>query len=551
MDIASLQDELGYEGQRHSASGLVKQTVDEWLDSVNYAALNDGHYQPSPFALKFANFVKLANAGTGDSHPTPVVHLKMLDLLPGNRKRVANLCARGLAKTTLFFEYLVLYLAVFNEIDGFGEIDAMIYISDSMENGVKSARKNIEYRYENSDFLKHWIPEAKFTDNYLEFRNKEGKRLGVKMFGAQTGLRGTKIFGKRPVLCVLDDLVSDADAKSKAAMEAIKDTVYKGVDFALDPTRRKIVFNGTPYNKNDILYEAVESGAWHVNVWPVCERFPCTREEFRGAWEERFSYDFVQEQYNAALDTKKMPAFMQELMLRITSEEEKLVPDGCIRFYSRTKLLQRRSQFNFYITTDFATSEKEHADDSVISVWAYGAAGNWFWVDGVAERMTMDKTMEHLFRLSQMYNPMGVGIEVTGQQGGFIPWIQERMIDTNVWFNLASHGNGGKPGIRSQGSKLTRFNGVLPMIRAGLVAYPSEMENHPVVRKHLEQMAMATPQGFKSKHDDCVDTVSQLVLLNAWRPSGAEAAAGEEGVADSFWDDPEEEAPRGMGSYVV
>ena len=66
-------------------------------------------------------------------------------------------------------------------------------------------------------------------------------------------------------------------------MEAIRDTVYRGVDYALDPTRKKIVFNGTPFNKSDILYEAVESGSWEVNVWPICERFPCTREEFRGA----------------------------------------------------------------------------------------------------------------------------------------------------------------------------------------------------------------------------------------------------------------------------
>ena len=106
------------------------------------------------------------------------------------------------------------------------------------------------------------------------------------MFGAKTGLRGTKIYGKRPTLCVLDDLISDGDANSKTSMEAIKDTVYKGVNHALDPTRRKVIFNGTPFNKEDIIIEAVESGAWDVNVWPVCEKFPCSREEFQGAWDD-------------------------------------------------------------------------------------------------------------------------------------------------------------------------------------------------------------------------------------------------------------------------
>ena len=47
----------------------------------------------------------------------------MLDQIAGTKKRIANLCFRGAAKTTLMFEYLILYVAVFGEIDGFGKID--------------------------------------------------------------------------------------------------------------------------------------------------------------------------------------------------------------------------------------------------------------------------------------------------------------------------------------------------------------------------------------------------------------------------------------------
>src|SRR5690606_2462912 len=177
------------------------KTVEQYLDEVDYS----GHdkYVPSAFALMFLNFIKLIEIGNVSNNKTPVVHLMMLDKLPFG-KRIANLCARGMAKTTLMFEYLVLFIAVIGEIPGFGEISGIIYVSDSMDNGVKSARKNIEFRYLNSEFLQEWIPEAKFTDNYMEFTNKNGKKLGVKMFGAKTGIRGTKIFGKRPQLCVLD-----------------------------------------------------------------------------------------------------------------------------------------------------------------------------------------------------------------------------------------------------------------------------------------------------------------------------------------------------------
>jgi predicted phage terminase large subunit-like protein len=532
---------------------LIKRSLDEWLDDVSYSWLNSGEYVPSEFALTFMNFIKLVNGGEGESHKTPPVHLKMLDKVTEPSSYIANLCFRGAAKTTLFMEYFTLFLATFGYLPNFGEVDSMIYVSDSMENGVKSARKNIEFRYINSEFLQEWVPNAKFTDNYMEFHAKAGNRLGVKMFGAKTGLRGTKIFGKRPPLCVLDDLVSDDDAKSRAAMIAIKDTVYKGVNHALDPTRRKVIFNGTPFNTEDILIEAVESGAWDVNVWPVCERFPCTKEEFQGAWEDRFSFEYVKKQYDLAVQTGHGAAFFQELMLRITSEEERLVQDEEIRWYKRQLLLANKGAFNFYITTDFATSEKQTADFSAISVWAYNANGDWFWVDGVHERQTMDKTIDDLFRLVQIYKPQQVGVEISGQQGAFIKWLQQEMINRNIWFNFAmtmpASGRGTPtPGIRPITDKLARFNIVVPWFKAGKMYFPEEMKLSPILGADLTQIKMATTRGLKGK-DDFLDTVSMLGFLTPWKPSDSIPVTSYE---VSRWEEENDAGEdSGLTSYIV
>lgn len=532
-------------------SGLKRQSVDQWLNEVNYAELNSGHYMPSEFALNFMNFIKLVNGVEGEENKTPVVHLVMLDQMAGTRKNIANLCFRGAAKTTLFFEYLVLYLAIFGEIPGFGKVEGMIYVSDTMENGVKSARKNIEFRWENSPFLQEWLPpeNTKITDPYMEFRSKEGNRLGVKMFGAKTGLRGTKIFGKRPTLCVLDDLVSDDDAKSKTNMDAIRDTISKGVDYALHPTRRKTIFNGTPFNKGDVLYEAVESGAWHVNVWPVCERFPCRREEFAGAWDDRFTYDFVLSQYEKALLEGKLNAFNQELMLRISSDEERLVQDNELRWYNRQLLLQNRHRFNFYITTDFATKAKQRADFSVISVWAYNANGDWFWVDGICKKQTMNHNIDDLFRLVQEYKPQAVGVEIAGQQSAFIDWMIEQQIIRNCWFSFAA-GKNGLPGIQPEGDKLARFNLVVPLFKAGKIYLPAEMKTSTILGELLQELQMATIDGLKSKHDDFIDTVSMLMYLKPWKPSeDAPQSQAEDKVWGLSQSDTQGHSP--ISSYIV
>ena len=510
--------------------------VTDYLDQVRYPRLDEEAYVPSAFALKFANFIKMVNADAPESHPTPVVHLKMLDKLRGRTKRLVNLCSRGFGKTVLFAEYLPLFVAVFEEIEGFGEISGMLYISDSVENGVKSARKNIEYKYRNSEFLQYWLPEAKFTDVYIEFTNRNGHQLGLKMFGAQSGLRGTKIFGKRPTLCVMDDLVSDEDARSKTVMASIRDTVYKGVDYALDPTRKKIVFNGTPFNQGDILYEAVESGSWAVNVWPICERFPCTEEEFRGAWEERFSYEYVKEQYENAMKDKQITAFMQELMLRVTSEEERLIQPSDIRWYDRDVVLKNKSKYNFYMTSDFATTDKESSDYNVVSVWAYNDKKEWFLVDGVREQQTMDKTINDIFRLHGLYPIASTAIEVTGQQAGFVAWLQSEMEARGTWFTLASSGNSSAPGIRPVSNKTARFSLAVPLFLNGQIYFPEQLRNTRLGVGMVEEVTSATPSGFKSKHDDCADNVSQLVLLKAWTPSSEPPASQPAPAQSTLWE---------------
>ena len=522
-----------------------KQSVDDWLNEVDYKMM-EKEYVPTPFSLTFMNFIKLVNGVEGEANKTPVFHLKMLDKLAGKEQYIVNLCFRGASKTTVFMEYLSLYLGVFHHIPNFGSIDGMIYISDSMENGVKSARKNIEFRYNNSDFLQEWIPEATFTDAYIEFTNKKHEKLGIKLFGAQTGLRGTKIFGKRPVLAVLDDLVSDDAANSKVQMQTIKDTVYKGVNYALDPNKRKVILNGTPFNKNDIIIEAVESGGWDVNVWPVCERFPCSKEDFSGAWPDRFSYDVIKSQYDMAVATGKTAAFQQELMLRISSEDERLVQDSDLRWYSRKQLLNHKGNFNFYITTDFAVSSKRTADFSAIGVWAYNANGDWFWVDGIAERQTINKTFDQLFRFVSQYNPQSVGIEVTGQQLAFITMLQEQMMAKNIWFNFASSGSTNQPGIRPTTDKFTRFSLVVPWFKAGKMFFPEEMKGSVALGRMLEQISLATINGLKG-HDDCIDVISMLSYLKPWKPTPSSYVNDD----DELWQDEPEEKENALDSYIV
>lgn len=862
-----------------------KISVEELLNNVKYG--NEYGYVPSDFALGFVNFIKLVEDGDPENK-TPVVHYKMLDkFVEDNGKDTINLCHRGIAKSTLL-EYLILYIAVFKTMPGFKTVPYLIYVSDSIDNGVKKMRKSLEKRYYKSQFLKKYIKDVSFTDIRWEFFREDGESLVVSGYGAKSGVRGplsldslvytdngtktietvevgdliytpkgtlTKVTGKsevftdsemyklvfddgrelkcdgthlhplyvrkitkgkteyvkklfttnellagaplvngtyrryftqavepvqysekalpldpyllglllgdgfvnenksarlagikedveeylkhlnypavsetdyfersglpmkrvtfldtkdvmvelglsgkidkeksipalyqrgsvnqrrallaglldtdgtcskdegsvsystiseqlandiaelarslgylvrstcivregrqpiyrvyfrgdvnpfklerkralfrvpakrskrvallsieritnqpcqcirveddehefitdnylathntrenntRPVIALLDDLVSDEDAKSPTVIANIEDTVYKAIDYALHPKKRKIIWNGTPFNAKDPLYKAVESGAWNVNVFPVCEEFPCTEEEFRGSWPDRFDYEYVKRMYQKALDSGKVDTFNQELMLRILSEEDRVISESDIQWYSRKTLIENKAKFNYYITTDFATSEKTTGDFSVISVWACNSNQDWFWVDGIVKRQLMDANIDDLFRFVHKWKPQEVGVEISGQQKGFISWIQNEMIRRNIYFTLASDNNGGSPGIRPVTNKMQRFNVVQPWFKLKKFRFPEELRRDPRVVEFITELTLITEGGFKSKHDDCIDTVSMLGVLRPWYPS-EETQFVERGT-DGMWDIEDEKIDNNISSYIV
>ena len=523
------------------------KTVNEWLQEVDYSDLEN--YVPSKFAIEYVNFIKLVNGEEGEENKTPIIHYKMADSLVSGDRQIANMIFRGAAKSTFLGEYFFLYLAVFGELPNFGVVDLAIYVTDSIDNGVKSMRKNLEYRWANSEFLQKYIPEIKFTDIRWEFKNINGKTLIVKAYGGKSGIRGVKEKGKRPQIAVMDDLVSDDDARSPTVLGAIKDTVHKAIEYALHPTKYKKIWLGTPFNANDPLYEVVESGAWKVNVYPVCERFPCTRDEFRGAWEDRFTYEFVNEKYQTALALGKVDSFYQELMLQIMSDDDKLILDTDMQWYISNHLMDKKDNFNFYITTDFATSEKESADYSFISVWAVNHKGYYFWVDGICARQTMDKNLDDLFRLVSQYSPLSVGVEVSGQQAGFIPWIQREMFSRNIFFTLASNSKDGSVGLKPNTSKLERFNVIVPDFKLKRFFFPTDKRHTPALKELLLELSQASVGGFRSKHDDGIDTVSQLAMMTIWTPS---QEANYQKNTQGIWEDVLPiETHSNLSSYIV
>ena len=416
--------------------------------------------------------------------------------------------------TSLLSEYMILYLALNNKLPLLPDISVGMYISDTMENGVKNMRKNLESRYSNSEFLKKYIPKARFTESEWEFENLNGKKLYIRGFAAQTGFRGFKQYGQRPVICILDDLMSDKNAQSPTITEDITNIIYKAARQAMHPTKRMIIWTGTPFNKKDPLYKASCSGAWNTKVYPVCEKFPCLPHEFKGAWADRFPYEFVFKEYDKLFKSGEINAFNQELMLRIMSDEDRLVLDDEIITINTDKILENRNDLNFYMTTDFAVSEKEKADYNVVCVWTYTKEDGWILIDGVLERCSINDMINHIFTFATKYKVISTVLEASGVQKGFVQVIEKEMINRQTYFPLFRQAKSRYAGVVSSVSKLARFNAIIPLFKQKKIKFDERLLNTKFLTEGINQIKTVTVSGIKASHDDFLDPISQLAYLN-------------------------------------
>lgn len=86
-----------------------------------------------------------------------------------------------------------------------------------------------------------------------------------------------------------------------------------------------------------------------------------------------------------------------------------------------------------------------------------------------------------------------MGIEVTEQQGGFIQWIQAKMVESNIYFPfpLPSKGNDTELRIRPNTNKMVRFNTVVPLFKAKKIYLPLDLKQEPLLLEAVNELNLA------------------------------------------------------------
>ena len=481
-------------------------------------------YLPSEESLKFIAFIRACNV---EDNANAEIHYRLADKFFGKAKQMVVESFRGSAKSTIML-WFVIYAAVNGRVKNFGTVDFIAFVGDSAENGVKAFFRDLKAKHSKSDLLQSLLTIKRGTDAELEFVNVDGHQLNIKGFGMATNIRGVRYNGVRPDMVILDDVTTNDAMTSSVIQKTINDNFYKSIIPALHPTKYRVYVIGTPISENDLLHQLTQNSKWLVHKFPICEKFPCIKEEFIGNWEDRFPYEAVLEKYEMFKEAGELQSFYQEYMLEITDLSTLLVEDEDIKWFDPSIILKNKSGYNFYISTDFATSTKKSADYSTIGVWAISSNNDWLLIDGQCKRQTMQENIEDIFRYVSKWKPLSVGIESSGQQGGFLSIIEEMKIKRNIWFQFAKKRGSKEPGIRPIKDKIHRFvTGVQPKFKQNKIWFPKPellqegLNLKILVEEMINELSKFTMAGGVKalKHDDAIDLLNQLSEMEIYTPS--------------------------------
>lgn len=543
--------------------------VDEALDCID---LTFNGYTPSKDALNFFNVIRLV-LGEDPEVDNGLMHYFLVDLVFGNvgrenfpyskeingrirlnPRKIAIIASRFSAKSTIITAFMPIYIAVTGKMPNFGDVMFWVSFGDSQQAGAKVQANTIRDICEDSKFCKEYFEKMRFTDEECEFLRKgdgptKKRSFMFKVKGAAGGsVRGIRYKTERPQIFSFDDIIkNEADANSPIIMGKLRSMIYSDAENATGK-KGKIIIVNTPFNKKDPVYAALESGVWTPVCIPICEKISLDmkKDEYRGSWESMKSFEDIMEKYEDAYYGDTLREFNQELMLRISSEEDKLVKEDQIQWYSREVLKNNLGSYNIYATTDYTASNNLKGDFSCTMIWAVNSRNDWFLLDLSVKKATIAEQYEPLFRFvrewgSRYGRHVTVGVEIDGQQQLNLHALKKMMLEYNVYFGFARQIGSpfGKEGIsrrQATGVKHEQFMRVHPLFQQHKIYFPEELKESADMKEVLNELAYITYEGIGSKHDDALDCISMIASMDVIAPSeDVEVVSYREESKDYIW----------------
>jgi len=524
--------------------------IDLALDS--YDASFPG-YTPSDNALEFFNLMRLVQGGDFE-FKTPLAHYFMVDLLLNeihdvhlfpfsdevceqieiNHLRISFCCSRGVAKSTVVISFFGVYSAIKGKLpNGIGKVYFYLILAASTRGGARTNALAVRAMCEDSVFINNYFESVRYTETETEFVRKgtgpkKDRSFMIRYAGIGTGVRGIRYGERRPDLIEMDDIIlNESAAYSKTISDNIDSIIYSDSEAALKGGGNgRIIMTFTPFHYKDNNVRTITSKTYTPCLIPIANTFDTENVKLKdivSSWEAMHPAKTILSMVINSKRSNKMKSFMQERMLRLTSNTNRLVPDSCFKYYDAKNVINNLWAYNIYITTDYTTTSGENSDYSGIAAWAISNNGDYFLLDLYLRKMGMKEQYAKTLDLAAKYKRMGryveIGVEIDGNQGAHVYSLEQEMMKRADYYTFARDRNNKsneRKGILSRSSgvkKHERFRiAVTDSLLVGKMYFPEHLKDTDDFKEFLQQIKGATHEGF-TRSDDGPDLITQLVTL--------------------------------------
>lgn len=434
---------------------------------------------------------------------TPDFHEQLWDLCCSDYRQIAIAAPRGHAKSTAVTHSFVLASVLFRSKS------YVIIVSDTVGQASQFLHDIKMELIDNDDLQDLFEVEGleKDTEEDIIVKFRDGHKARIQAKGSEQKMRGLKWMGQRPDLIVGDDLENDEIVMNQERREKFRRWFYGALLPALsDKGQVRIV--GTILHLDALLerlmpsetakdtikeplrsYSLDDTKPWvsyryraHSSdgkefLWPekfTPERLIAIRKDYVS---QGFPEGYAQEYLNYPID--ESTSFFRRSDLRPMSEDDWKKPK------------------KYYAAVDFAISDKERADFTVIAVCGVDSDGTMHIVDMIRDRLDAKGIIDAMFGVQKDWSPEIFTVETGAIDRAIGPFLNDEMVRRNMFINI----NKETP-VKDKQSRARSIQGRLR-------AHNVKFDVDSMWYDQLEEEMLTFPRG---RHDDQVDALSWLGL---------------------------------------
>ena len=463
----------------------------------------------------------------------PQCHEEWWELVTGPEKFIAIAAPRGHAKSTAISLSYVLSCVLFRTKK------FVLLVSDTETQAnlfLGSIKQELQ---DNEDLIslfgvkrneKGLVVFKKDTESDIIVELEDGHTFRILAKGAEQKLRGLIWNGSRPDLIVCDDMENDELVMNKDRREKFRRWFYG----ALLPARAKdgeVRVVGTILHMDSMLERLMPRENDKTTIHETLKTFSTARRMWKSVKYKAHNPDFTKllwEERHPAEELKRIrQEYIDQGMPDIYSQEYLNIPiDESNTYFKKADFLpmkdeDHKKKKNFYISGDFAISEKERADYTAMVVGGVDEDGILHIVDVIRDRLDGLQIVDTMLMLQKLRDPLAFGIEDTQITKAIGPFLNAEMINQNTFINLV-------PLKPHRQDKITRARSMQARMRAGGVKFDKAADWY----QGLEDEMMRFP---RDKHDDQVDAMAYLgLMIDKMRQAPTEKELAQEAYDEEY-----------------